>query len=159
VIAVDTNLLVYAHRGDSEWHAAAAEVVRGLAENTRWAIPWPCIYELYAVVTHPRIYRPPSTAEQVLRQIDTWRASPGLSLIGETDAGWPTIATLARTAKVTGPAIHDARIAAICIQHGVSELWSCDRDFSRFRELRVVNPLVPASGARERRLRYGSIGR
>jgi predicted nucleic acid-binding protein len=61
VIAVDTNLLVYAHRKDSQWHAAAASVVRSLAEGSApWAIAWPCLHEFLAIVTHPRIYAPPT---------------------------------------------------------------------------------------------------
>ena len=58
MIAVDTNILVYAHRQDSEWHPSAARVIRGLAEGTSaWAIPWPCVHEFLAVATHPRIFR------------------------------------------------------------------------------------------------------
>lgn len=41
-----------------------------------------------------------------------------------------------------GPRVHEARIAALCLLHGVGELWSADRDFSRFPELEVRNPLV-----------------
>ena len=46
--------------------------------------------------------------------------------------------------RVAGPRVHDARIAAICRYHGVDELWSADRDFGRFPDLNVVNPLPPA---------------
>jgi predicted nucleic acid-binding protein len=61
VIAVDTNLLVYAHREDSPWHRRANEVVTRLAQGRgAWAIPWPCLHEFLAIVTHPRIYDPPS---------------------------------------------------------------------------------------------------
>ena len=57
VIAVDTNVLVYAHREDSPQHDRALECVNRLAEGAaRWAIPWPCIHEFLAVVTHPRIF-------------------------------------------------------------------------------------------------------
>ena len=56
MIALDTNLLVYAHRRDSEWHAEATAAVRELAEGPApWAIPWPCLHEFLAIVTHPRI--------------------------------------------------------------------------------------------------------
>jgi hypothetical protein len=43
---------------------------------------------------------------------------------------------------ITGPAVHDARVAALCLAHGVRELWTADRDFSRFPRLRAVNPLL-----------------
>lgn len=42
----------------------------------------------------------------------------------------------------TGAMVHDGRIAALCLHHGVSELWTADRDFSRFATLAVRNPLV-----------------
>jgi predicted nucleic acid-binding protein len=61
MIAVDSNLLVYAHREDSQWHEAADSCILELAEaNAPWAIPWPCIHEFLAIVTHPRIYAPPT---------------------------------------------------------------------------------------------------
>jgi predicted nucleic acid-binding protein len=47
-------------------------------------------------------------------------------------------------ARVVGPEVHDARVATLCLQHGVRELWSADRDFGRFPGLRTVNPLVAA---------------
>ena len=81
MIAIDTNVLVYAHREDSPFHETAAACLASCAESRApWAIPWPCV--------------------------------------------------------------HDARIAALCLQHGVRELWSADRDFGRFPALRVVNPLL-----------------
>lgn len=143
VIAVDTHVLVYAHRRDSPWHAKAAAAVRGLAEGSPpWAIPWPCVHEFLAVVSHPRIYRPASTAEQAVAQVEAWMAAPSLVLLGESEGHWPVLARLVRAARVAGPLVHDARIAALCIEHGVKELWSQDRDFTRFRGLRVRNPLV-----------------
>ena len=61
--------------------------------------------------------------------------------LGEGEAHWPTLRPLLTKARIAGPAVHDARIAALCLQHGVQELWSADRDFGRFVALRVVNPL------------------
>lgn len=57
MLAVDTNMLVYAHRREASEHAVAAELLRGLAEGAQsWAIPWPCVYEFFSVVTNPRIW-------------------------------------------------------------------------------------------------------
>jgi toxin-antitoxin system PIN domain toxin len=156
VIAVDTNLLVYAHRSDSTFHSPARDLLKQLAEGARWAIPWPCLYEFFGVVTHPRVYRPASSVTQALRQVDAWLASPALSLLGEGVDGWSTLRGVVETRKVVGPAVHDARIVSLCLQHGVTELWSCDRDFSRFSSaLSIVNPLIPTR-ARERRSRWGA---
>jgi toxin-antitoxin system PIN domain toxin len=143
VIAVDTNILVYAHRRDSSFHEAAARVLKDLSEGrAAWAIPWTCLHEFVAVVTHPRIYSPPSTRAEAIEQIDIWKGAPSLSLLGENDGHWDALKACIEAAKVAGPMIHDARIAAICVSHGVRELWTADRDFSRFKDLTTHNPLV-----------------
>lgn len=142
MIAVDTNILVYAHRRDSPWHAPAAELIRSLAESRRsWAIPWPCVHEFFAVVTHPRIYGPPSKPDQALEQLAAWRESPGLYLLAEDEDYWPVLKSVVDRSRVAGPAIHDARVVALCLRHGVEELLTSDRDFSRFPEIVARNPL------------------
>ena len=146
MIAVDTNILVYAHREDSPFHAAALERVVALAEGgATWAIPWPCLHEFLAIVTHPRIYAPPTPIERALEQVAAWLESPTLVLLAETVDHWPTLENLVVSGRIAGPRVHDARIAALCRQHSVRLLWSADRDFGRFVGLTVVNPLI-ASG-------------
>ena len=143
MIAVDTNILVYAHRSDSPWHQAAARQLRELAEGpAAWSVPWPCVHEFVAVVTHPRIYKPPTPLEGAVAQVDAWLESPSLVLIGEADRHWPVLRELLLAGKVSGPPVHDARIAALCATHGVRTLWTADRDFSRFPALTTVNPLI-----------------
>jgi len=143
MIGVDTNILVYAHRRDAVFHEHAAAAVRGLAEGVAaWAIPWPCIHEFFAIVTHPRIYDPPSPIAGALEQIDAWLGSPSLVLLSETGSYWPKLKALADGGKIDGPRIHDARVAALCLLHGVRELWTADRDFSRFPSLTTHNPLA-----------------
>jgi toxin-antitoxin system PIN domain toxin len=143
LIALDTNILVYAHREDSEWHAAADRCVRALAEGqAAWAVPWPCVHEFLAIVTHARIFAPPTPLPAALDQVEAWLESPSVTLIAEEDGYWKGLRALLESGRVAGPAIHDARIAALCRQHGVRELWSADRDFGRYKELKVVNPLV-----------------
>jgi toxin-antitoxin system PIN domain toxin len=145
VIALDTNLLVYAHREDSPFHAAALDCVTACAEGRgAWALPWPCVHEFFAIVTHPRIYAPPTPTAAALAQIDAWLESPSVVLLAESDRHWPTLRELVARARLFGPAMHDARIAALCLQHGVRELWTADRDFGRFPALRTVNPLPAA---------------
>ncbi len=143
MIAVDTNILVYAHREDSPFHKAASSSVRSLAESAQaWAIPWPCIHEFYAVATHPKIYNPPSSSDQAIKQISAWLSSKSLVIMGETGAHWITLKSQLVSGKVVGPQIHDTRIAALCLQHDVHELWSADRDFSRYPLLKTRNPLI-----------------
>ena len=143
MIALDTNLLVYAHRRDAEWHAEAARHVTELAEGrAAWAIPWPCIHEFLGVVTHARIFAPTSTLAEAIGQVEAWLESPTLVLLPESSAHWSVLRTALETARAVGPLVHDARIAALCREHGVRELWTADRDFSRFPGLPVRNPLI-----------------
>ena len=143
MIAVDTNLLVYAHREDAEFHDVALSCVTDLAQGAAaWAIPWPCLHEFYAIVTHPRIYAPPTPPARAIDQIEAWLESPSLSVLAEFTGHWAVLKPLLSAARVQGPLVHDARVAALCLQHGIKTLWTADRDFSRFAPLRAVNPLV-----------------
>lgn len=142
MIAVDTNILVYAHREESRWHRAADRCVAQQAESGQpWAIPWPCIHEFLAIVTHPRIYDPPTPLAYAIEQVERWLEAPTLALLGEAPKYWSALRRALEASPVIGPRIHDARIASLCQQHGVRVLWSADRDLARF-SVPVVNPLV-----------------
>ena len=143
MIAVDSNLLIYAHKEGSPFHTAALELVDSLRyQRAGWAIPWPCIHEFIGIVTHPGIYKPASTLAEALGFLDAVFASPQLHLLSESPGYFDRLREIATAAKLKGPRIHDARIAALSLHHGVSELWSADRDFSAFPQLKVRNPLV-----------------
>ncbi len=144
MIAVDTNVLVYAHRREVAEHAVAQDCVRALASGRDpWAIPWPCVYEFLSVVTNPRIWRETaSTPQQAWAQLEAWFAAPTARLLGESQGFASVLSGFVRRSRVRGAVVHDARIAAICMAHGVESLLTRDRDFSLFPELRVENPFV-----------------
>ena len=143
MIAVDTNLLVYSHRSDSPFHLAAKELIESLrTQPAPWAIPWPCIHEFVGLVTHPKVFKVPTPLATSFACVDAWLAGGNLHLIVEGDGYFAKLREIATAAQLKGPRIHDARIAALCLHHGVSELWSADRDFSAFPQLKVRNPLV-----------------
>lgn len=144
MIAVDTNVLVYAHRREVSEHSVALETVRALAESGKaWAIPWPCVYEFFSVVTNARIWKAhASTPPQAWAQIAAWVGSPSLVLLTETRDFSSVLENLIQGPRVRGAVVHDARVAALCIAHGVEALLSRDRDFSLFRELVVRDPFA-----------------
>ena len=143
MIAVDTNILVYAHREDSSWHEDAFRCLAELArEPAPWAIPWTCLHEFLAIVTHPRIYRPPTPLLTALEQVDAWLEAPSLTLLSESSGYWLSLRQALASGRVAGALVHDARVAALCEHHGVRELWSADRDFTRFPDVTVRNPLI-----------------
>jgi uncharacterized protein len=142
MIAVDTNLLVYTHREDSPFHKAAKELIGALrAQSAPWGIPWPCVHEMLAVVTNPRAFKEPTSLADAFGFIETLLASQSLHLLAEGPGYYEKLRSISSVSRVKGGRIHDARIAALCLHHGVKELWSADRDFSLFPQLKVRNPL------------------
>lgn len=143
MIAADTNLLVHAHHAEASLHKKAKEVIRTLAESPGpWAVCLHCFVEFYGVATHPKLWQKPSTPEQALDQIAAWRESPSLRILCDSPGVLDTLAELAVSGMVRGALIHHARIAASCLAGGVGELWTVDRDFSRFPAIKPRNPLV-----------------
>jgi predicted nucleic acid-binding protein len=121
--------------------------IAGLAEGRDlWSVPWPCLHEFIGIVTRPRIYDPPSTLSEAIDQADVWMRSPSVTVIAEPDDHWIHLRSILLASHTIGPRVHDARIAALCIQHGVRELWTADRDFNRFPQLKTVNPLMRRDG-------------
>lgn len=144
MIAVDTNIMVYAHRPDFvEQHEAALFAMAALINGRRpWAIPWPCVHEFVGNVTNRRIYKSPTPLSVALEAMSIWLSSDQVQLLHESTGHFMTLSELCLDADVAGSQVHDARIAAICIDHGVSQLWTADRDFFRYApRLAVRNPL------------------
>ena len=140
MIAVDTNILSHAPRAESAFFVQAFECMKTLAEgNQPWGIPVSCLHEFLSVVTNRKVFRPPSTPEQAVAQIDAWLAAPKADALHSGTQHWRTLSKLTRKEKLQGGQFHDARIAAICIENGVAELWTADRDFGRFKALRTFN--------------------
>ncbi len=143
MIAIDTNLLVFAHRGNAPDHRVALAALQPVFEGTdAWALPWPCLHEFISITTNPGIYKPASTLPEALGFLESLLGSPQLHLLSESAGYFEKLRDLALAAGLKGPRIHDARIAALCLHHGVRELWTADRDFSAFPQLKTRNPLV-----------------
>ena len=138
-LAVDTNVLVYAHRPELPQHALARGRLRSLAEGVRPVVfAWPCLYEFLRVVTHPRLFRVPSTAEEALTAVEDLIAFPTARTISETERHASVLKSLVGPAAPTGNLMHDAHIAALLIEHGVPDILTEDRDFLRFPGVHVV---------------------
>ena len=143
MIAIDTNILVCAQREEAPHHAEAAALLTGLAEGENpWALPWPCIYEFLRVVTHPRVFDPATDLDIALEDLCSLLESPSIVLLGEGPAHPEHLGRAVRVGQAVGNMTHDAHIAALCMEHGVRELLTADRDMTRFTGLRVRNPFV-----------------
>ena len=144
MIAIDTNILIYAHREDFPQHRAAKAALNELHMSQKnWGIPVVCIHEFLSQVTG---FRAPYTATPVataFMQLRVWMESETLTLLAPTEQHVDVLEKVVTQGQARGGQIHDARIAAICLEHGVRELWTADRDFARFAQLLPTrNPLV-----------------
>jgi toxin-antitoxin system PIN domain toxin len=143
VRALDTNVLVHAEVIASPFHTVARTLLTELAEGPApWAIPWPCVYEFLRVMTHPRVFHPPMPSAAALRDLRQILGSPSLVLLGETSRHAEIMAAVVDASGASGNLVHDAHIACLCLEHGVSELVTGDRDFARFPQIRTFNPFA-----------------
>ncbi|MGH8593418.1 MAG: TA system VapC family ribonuclease toxin [Gammaproteobacteria bacterium] len=141
--AIDTNILIYAEIRSSPQHQQARKLLGELAGGALpWAIPWPCLYEFLRVVTHPRVYHPPVPLSVALGELRRILASPTLVMLSETPNHPEVLMKVLKESGVTSNLAHDAHIAALCLEHGITELLSGDRDFARFASLAVRNPFA-----------------
>ncbi len=142
MIAIDTNILVYARRAELPLHKPALRLLARLAAGDEaWALAWPCVYEFLRVVTHPRVFDPPTDLDAAVEDIDSLMESPSLTMLGEGPSHGALLRQTVIGARAAGNLVHDAHIAALLLEHGVRELWTEDRDFARFPGLRVRHPL------------------
>jgi uncharacterized protein len=143
LIALDTNILVYARREETPFHRQAYKLLKELASGeSPWALPWPCVYEFLRVVIHPRVFDPPTPLEDAIEDLDFLFQSPSLVLLREGPVHPFHLSRTVRAGHASGNLVHDAYIAALAIEHGVHEFWTIDRDFTRFPDLHIRNPFV-----------------
>ena len=139
MIAVDTNILIYAHRGETALHEAASSRLVALAEGVeRWALPVFCVTEFMRVVTHRRVFKPPSTVDQAAGFIEAIAAAPTCEVVHPDVEFLQRLLATAREADAYGNLLFDAQIAALCREHGIQSILTNDSDFERFEELGVL---------------------
>lgn len=138
MIAVDTNVLVYAHREETDFHGdASARLVEMAEGDVPWALPIFCVGEFLRVVTHPRVFDPPSTPGDALDFVQGLLASPSC-VIAYPETGFLTrLDGVVRGSNTRGNLVFDAQIAALCMEQGIDAILTNDRDFERFKPLRV----------------------
>jgi uncharacterized protein len=133
VIAVDTNILVYAHREELTQHKSAHATVVALAEgDAPWAIPVFCIGEFLRVITHPKLFDPPYSSSEAVDALNRLLESPSLRVLNPGSGYLTLFHEAVHEANAIGNLVFDAQIVAVCRESGVSSLLTEDRDFARF---------------------------
>jgi toxin-antitoxin system PIN domain toxin len=139
VIAVDTNILVYAHGEQFAKHPEARRRIETLAEgSSRWGIPSACLQEFLRVVTHSRVLTAPYSMSAAIAALGALLESPAVEVLLPGEHHWLYLAEAAEEADARGNLVFDAAIVAICRENGVTELLTEDRDFDRFARFTTV---------------------
>lgn len=138
MIAVDTNILIHADREEMPLHGKAVAALRALAEGDEaWALPIFCVGEFLRVVSHPRVFDPPTPVLDALESIDSLLASPSARLLVPGSRFLALLRRCVDEAAVHGNLVFDAQIVAVCLEYGARTLLTEDRDFARFKGVRV----------------------
>ncbi len=142
MIAIDTNLLIYAHRTALPEHRAAQRAIQRASRDPRgWGITLPSIAEFWSVVTHPAASGGPSTPRQARGFLHELIVGAGASLWMPREGFWERLLELAGQLRVAGPRVFDLQIALTAIENGAVEVWTHDSRFVAFPGLRVHDPL------------------
>ena len=148
MIAIDTNVLIYAHVPSFAQHPLALTALERLANSgVAWSVPWPCAHEFCAVITNRKWRADALDAAAAVAILRSWESAPNFRFLGAGAMHFTHFTSTLLLSNASGGQIHDARIVATCLDHDVTELWTADRDFSRFPGLRTRNPLVAVDQA------------
>jgi len=144
MVAVDTNILVYDHRQDTEYHEKAHQLILDLASSqSPWAICFHSLVEFYSTVTRKNIWKQPTTPDLAKECILDWEKIRTLEILYESynKSSLSTLLDLAVESSISGPMIHDTRIASCFLSHGITTIYTVDRDFKRFPQLKIMTLL------------------
>ena len=141
MILTDVNVLVYAHRTDAPGHAAYRAWLEAVINGDQaYGVSDLVLSGFLRVVTHPRVFSPPSNLPAALAFAEIMRHQPNAVSIAPGARHWSIFTALCQTATVKGNLVPDAYLAALAIESG-SEWITTDRDFSRFAGLKWRHPL------------------
>lgn len=137
----DVNVLVYATHRNSRFHdRAKALVERFLTGPELVYLLWPVAFGYLRLVTHPNLLSAPLAPDVAAANIEQFVGQPHVRFVGEIDGFWPIYRRIANGAKPKGNLVPDAHIVALMRQHGISTIWTPDRDFRRFDGITVRDP-------------------
>jgi len=138
---VDTNILVYATHTASPFHDRARALIGDLVAGPSLAyVLWPAILGYLRIVTHPNILGNPLSSDEAMSNVEALIAPSHVRVAGEGNDFWASFRMVAADVKPRGNLVPDAHLVALMREHGVSTIWSHDRDFRKFRGITVKDP-------------------
>lgn len=141
MILVDANLLLYAYHAGAPQHAAARDWLEAaLAGRDPVGLAWSGILAFLRIGTSPRVFERPYRIEEAEAIVSSWLDCPAVSVLKPGERYWEILRALLLEARAEAALVSDAALAALAIEHGAT-LCSTDRDFRRFRQIKLRNPL------------------
>jgi hypothetical protein len=141
--AVDANVFIYAVNEESEFHHKAHAFINTcIAREEAWVIPWPTIHAFLRIVTNAGILPQPLAPEAAITIIDELISLPQVQVAGENDEFWRVYKDDFLSLHLRGNLVPDGVIVAILKSQGVSTFYTKDRDYLRFKGIKVLDPTV-----------------
>jgi toxin-antitoxin system PIN domain toxin len=142
VILVDANVLLYAYQPRSESHQRCrAWIEEAFSGEEPVCLAWVTVLAFIRISTNPRIFEQPLLPAEAAAAVASWLERPSVSVLEAGERCWEIFRQLLVEAQVSGPLVMDAFLAALALEHGAT-LVTTDRDFSRFPNLKVRNPVA-----------------
>jgi toxin-antitoxin system PIN domain toxin len=141
MILVDANILLYAHNTQAEEHEKAkAWLEEALNGDEPFALCWPVILAFIRIATSPRIFRHPLSRGEAILIVSEWMDRPQTAIVTPTERHWEIFQRLSASGKAIGALFSDCHLAALAVEHGAT-VYSTDRDFARFPNIKFTNPI------------------
>ena len=138
---LDANILLYAYDRASVHHEPCREWLESaFNDDEQVALPWQTLLAFVRLSTNPRVVAHPISGEAACGVVSGWLAYPNVTVANPAEEFWPRFCAQVIEAQVRGSLVTDAALAALALEHG-AVLCTTDKDFRRFRGLRVENPL------------------
>jgi hypothetical protein len=140
VILTDVNVLIYAHREDAADHQRFRDWLEEvIAGPEAFGVADLVLSGFLRVVTHRRIFNPPTPLIHAVEFCDFLRNQPNAVSVAPGERHWEIFTDFCSRAHAGGNLVADAYLAALAVESG-SEWITTDRDYSRFPGLRWRHP-------------------
>lgn len=142
---LDANILLYASDAQSPFHEAARRLVTRIAAGPEIVyLFWPTLMAYLRLATHPAVFQEPLPLTVALANVEQLLGRPHVRVGSEGTAFWQRFVAVASESSSTGNVVSDAHLAALVIEHEVTTIWTHNRDFRRFKAIKVLDPFESA---------------
>ena len=141
MIFIDANLLLYAYNASCDEHQRAKAWIEDVLSGSEpVAFCWPVVLGFIRITTNSRAFPHPLSRLEAARIVSSWFEQPQAVVVSPGQNHWDLLQRLLTEGKISGALVSDAHLAALTIEHG-GVLFTTDRDFTRFPNLRFANPI------------------